>query len=137
MRLRSVLIAPILTLALAGCGSTASTTDTSAALCTEMAQMQTALTTLKDTTKTTTVDAFKQASAQVKTEFDQVKTAAGTNYAAELAELNTAYNTLAQGINSIPADATLAEAQLSLKEEMAAVDAARLKLNASAKCPTS
>jgi len=135
-RFFTVLLSSLSFLWLASCTpQTAQTTqDAKATLCTNLAQFNTSVATLKSMSPNSTVGDFRQARDQVKTTFDAVKQSAQTVQEAKTAELEQAYQDLDKAIAGITDGMTLAQATATIAPQVAAVEAAQTQLDAGLQC---
>lgn len=104
-------------------------------LCTQLAQFNTAVATLRSMSPSSTVGDLRTARDQVKTTFDVVKTSARTVKDAKTEDLDRAYNDLDKAISDVPNTATLQQAMQSITPKVAAVEAAQTQMRAGLSCP--
>ncbi|HEY9616310.1 MAG TPA: hypothetical protein V6C64_05700 [Microcoleaceae cyanobacterium] len=135
MKTPILMAAIVLLIAATGCGNGASNTAArQAELCQDLASLKTAVATLRSMGPNNTVKELKQARKDVDDRYEEVKKSAQAVQEAQIDDLRKARKQLETAVKKIPDKATLAQAQASIKDEVAAVDAALAQLNTSVKC---
>lgn len=130
-----VLAAGSLLVAVTGCGNSASdTASRQAELCQDLAGLKTAVATLRSLGPNSTVKDLKQARKDVDDRYEEVKQSAQAVQEAKIDDLRRTRKELEEAVKKIPDKATLAQASASIKDEVAAVDAAIAQLNTTVKC---
>lgn len=114
--------------------SPATTQDTKAELCTNLARLKTSVAGFRSLSPNSTVSDLKTAKENVKMAFGNVKTSAQSVQGAKLAELEAAQQDLEKTIQGIPSTATLQQANATIAPKIAAVEAAESQLKSSLQC---
>lgn len=141
-RITNILLTALPLLLLASCGGNSnqsaqapSTQDAKTEFCTKLARFDTSVATLKSMSPSSTVGDLKNAQAQVKTTFNDVKSVASNVQDAKSADLERAYQELDSAIQAVPTTATLKQASQSIAPKISAVQAAEDQMKSSVKCP--
>jgi hypothetical protein len=118
----------VLVLLLAGCGA-ANVDQAKVQFCADWNELGTAIASAKALNENSTVDEAKAAQNQVAQAWDKAKNSAAQLQDVQLEATEDAYNAMTQAINSIPADATLGQANAAVQASVSAFDTAYTAIN--------
>ena len=123
-----VVLAVLLLLLLAGCGA-ANVDQAKAQFCGDWKELGTAIASAKALNENSTIDEAKAAQNQVAQAWDKAKNSAAQLQDVQLKATEDAYNAMKQTIDSIPAEATLGQANAAVQASVGAFDTAYTAIN--------